>query len=196
LARKRSLPAPLARWHEVRDRIYREIHDTYWRPDLGAFVGYKGGEALDAATLLMPLVRFIGPTDRRWTSTLRLIEDRLVEDSLVYRLREAEEAKETEGTFSACSFWYVENVSRTGDLQKARLYFEKMLGYGNHLGLFSEELGARGEHLGNFPQALTHLALISAAYDLDRRLSDPLDRRRTPVAFDVEAGEGGKDGSR
>jgi GH15 family glucan-1,4-alpha-glucosidase len=75
-----------------------------------------------------------------------------------------------EGTFSMCSFWYVECLSRAGDLEKARFYFNKMLGYANHLGLYSEELGPAGQHLGNFPQAFTHLALISAAYNLDRKL--------------------------
>ena len=71
-----------------------------------------------------------------------------------------------------CSFWYVEALARAGDVDKARFYFEKMLGYANHLGLYAEELGPRGEHLGNFPQAFTHIALISAAYCLDGALSD------------------------
>jgi GH15 family glucan-1,4-alpha-glucosidase len=76
-----------------------------------------------------------------------------------------------EGTFSICSFWYVECLSRAGDLQRARLVFEKLLGYANHLGLFSEQIGPRGDLLGNFPQGLTHIAVISAAYDLNRRLT-------------------------
>ncbi|MDX1815893.1 MAG: glycoside hydrolase family 15 protein, partial [Thermodesulfobacteriota bacterium] len=76
-----------------------------------------------------------------------------------------------EGTFTMCSFWYVECLSRAGQIQKARYFFEKMLGYANHLGLFSEELGPSGEHLGNYPQAFTHLGLISAAHSLDRNLT-------------------------
>lgn len=123
----------------------------------------------------MPLVRFISPTDPRRLSTLRAAERRLVDDAHVHRYEivgtEVDGLAGTEGTFSICSFWYVECLSRAGDLQKARFIFEKMLGYANHLGLYAEELGRRGEHLGNFPQAFTHLALISAAYDLDRRLS-------------------------
>ena len=123
----------------------------------------------------MPLVRFVSPTDPRWTSTLRAIEDELVSDSLVYRYRLSDRFSDgltgDEGTFSMCSFWYVECLSRMGDLPKARLFFEKMLGYANHLGLYGEELGPQAQHLGNFPQAFTHLALISAAFDLDRRLS-------------------------
>ncbi len=180
LAVKRSFPAPIVRWHDVRDEVYRDIFTNFWNPALGAFVQAKGAAALDASTLLMPLIKFISPADPRWVSTLRAIGQELVSDSLVYRYRLGEEFSDglsgTEGTFSMCSFWYVECLSRFGDLEKARFYFEKMLGYANHLGLYGEELGHRGEHLGNFPQAFTHLALISAAYDLDRRLSS--DRHR------------------
>ena len=129
---------------------------------------------MDAANLLMPLVKFIGPKDPRWLSTLDASEEDLVDDSLVYRYKTDEGASDglsgEEGTFCMCSFWNVECLSRSGDVEKARFLFEKMLGYANHLGLYAEELGPRGEHLGNFPQAFTHLALISAAYDLDRRL--------------------------
>ncbi len=176
LAVKRSLPAPLEKWRAARDAIYRDIWENFWDPEEEAFVGHKGSTRLDAACLLMPLMRFISPTDPRWLSTLRAVERRLLEDSLVHRYEiqgeEVDGLAGTEGTFSICSFWYVECLSRAGDLQQARFLFEKMLAYANHLGLYSEELGPSGEHLGNFPQAFTHLALISAAYDLDRRLSD------------------------
>jgi GH15 family glucan-1,4-alpha-glucosidase len=125
----------------------------------------------------MPLVKFIGPTDPRWISTLHAIEESLVADSLVYRYNHYGTSSDglpgKEGTFSMCSFWYVECLSRAGDLDQARFIFEKTLGYANHLGLYAEELGPRGEHLGNFPQAFTHLALISAAYNLDQKLSAP-----------------------
>ena len=176
LAQKRSFPAPLEKWHRTRDAIYRDVFRSFWDPQRQAFVQRKGATTLDAATLLMPLVKFISPTDPRWRSTLRAIEADLVDDSLVYRYRlDGDSAPDgltgEEGTFSICSFWMVECISRGGDLDKARFFFEKMLGYANHLGLYAEELGPSGEHLGNFPQAFTHLALISAAYDLDRRLS-------------------------
>lgn len=178
LAVKRSFPAPLERWSEVRNEIYSDIFDNFWNADREAFVLSQKSALTDAACLLMPLVRFISPTDPRWLSTLRAVEEELVTDSLVYRYREGEEnldgLKGREGTFSMCTFWYVECLSRAGDLAKARFFFEKMLGYANHLGLYSEEIGPRGEHLGNFPQAFTHLGLISAAYDLDRRLSGTL----------------------
>ena len=175
LATKRSFPAPLARWYEVRDAIYHDVFTRFWDPTRGAFMQHVGATTVDAAALLMPLVRFVSPVDPRWLSTLRVIERELVSDSLVYRYRLAGGFSDgltgEEGTFSMCSFWYVECLSRMGDLHQARFYFEKMLGYANHLGLYGEELGAQAQHLGNFPQAFTHLALISAAYDLDRRLS-------------------------
>ena len=175
LATKRSFPAPFSRWYEVRDTIYRDIFQRFWDQARGGFVQHPGATTFDAAALLMPLVRFVSPTDPRWLSTLAGIDRELVSDSLVYRYRLGESFSDgltgQEGTFSMCSFWYVECLSRMGDLQKARFFFEKMLGYANHLGLYGEELGPRAQHLGNFPQAFTHLALISAAYDLDRRLS-------------------------
>jgi len=175
LANRRSFPAPLPRWFEARDTIYRDIHGRFWDAARQGFTQYPGASGFDAAALLMPLVRFVSPTDPRWTATLRGIEQELVSDSLVYRYRRGENFSDgltaQEGTFSMCSFWYVECLSRMGDLPKARFFFEKMLGYANHLGLYGEELGPRAQHLGNFPQAFTHLALISAAYDLDRRLS-------------------------
>ena len=137
---------------------------------------YPGAETVDASTSLMPLVRFISPKDPRWLSTMNRIEKELVSDSLVYRYRPEIAAPDGfnghEGTFSMCSFWYVECLSRSGQLEKARFYFEKMLGYANHVGLYAEQLGFQGEHLGNFPQAFTHLGLISAAYNLDRQLND------------------------
>lgn len=175
LAQKRSFPAPLDEWYKVRDEIYREILEHFWDARRQAFVQYKGSTTLDAASLLMPLVKFVSPTDPRWLSTLKAIEEDLVDDSLVFRYRIGDAAQDglagEEGTFNMCSFWYIECLARSGDLEKARFYFEKMLGYANHVGLYAEELGPHGEHLGNFPQAFTHLALISSAHYLDRMLS-------------------------
>lgn len=175
LAVRRSYPAPLSRWYETRDSIYRDVFERFWSESRRGFVQHPGASTFDAAALLMPLVRFISPIDPRWVSTLKGIEQELVNDSLVYRYRVGDDFTDgltgQEGTFSMCSFWYVECLSRMGDLQMARFFFEKMLGYANHLGLYGEELGPRAQHLGNFPQAFTHLALISAAFDLDRRLT-------------------------
>jgi len=174
LARKRAFPGPIAAWEGVRDAIYTDIFENFWNADRQAFVQSKGSRTMDASTLLMPLVKFISPTDPRWISTLRAIEEDLVDDSLVYRYRNVDTfdgLRGEEGTFCICSFWYMECLARAGELDKARYYFEKMLGYANHLGLYPEEFGPAGEHLGNFPQAFTHLGLISAAHYLDRALS-------------------------
>ncbi|MEX2269383.1 MAG: glycoside hydrolase family 15 protein [Acidimicrobiia bacterium] len=176
LADRRSLPYPHDKWRSTRDAIYDDIMTSFWNPERGCFVQHKGATTVDASNLLMPMVKFISPTDPRWLSTLRVMDKDLVDDSLVYRYRTGDAASDglvgDEGTFNMCSFWYSEVLARSGDVQKGRFFFEKMLGYANHLGLYGEELGAHGEHLGNFPQAFTHLGLISAAYAIDRKLSD------------------------
>jgi GH15 family glucan-1,4-alpha-glucosidase len=173
IARQRGLPADLVAWARTRDEIYRQIMEKGWNAERGAFVQHFGSDVLDASNLLMPLVKFVSPTDPRWLSTLDRMTEELVADTLVYRYnaKAAPDGLEgDEGTFSICSFWYVEALARAGRLDSARIAFEKMLTYANHLGLFSEEIGPHGEQLGNFPQAFTHLALISAATNLDRQL--------------------------
>jgi GH15 family glucan-1,4-alpha-glucosidase len=179
LAQKRSLSGPVEEWLHTRDAIRADIFTNFWSEELQSFVQAKGTKDLDASALLMPLMRFISPVDPMWRSTMQAIEGRLVEDTLVRRY----EVQRThvdgipggEGSFTACSFWYIECLARTGKLDRAQLLFEKMLGYANHLGLYSEQLGPSGRHLGNFPQAFTHLALISAAIYLDRVLSGGAD---------------------
>lgn len=184
LAERRSFPADLPRWYNVRNTIYEEIQEKGWSKSRKAFVQHYGSETLDASVLIMPLVFFMSPTDPRFVSTLDAIlksvaDDGLVSNNLVFRYN-VEHTKDglagEEGTFSICTFWAVEAAARLGMykkkyLEKARLMFEQMLGYANHLGLYSEEIGKRGEHLGNFPQAFTHLALISAALNLDKALN-------------------------
>ncbi len=176
MSRKRSLPAEnAAKWEENRDLIYRDIHRNFWDARRGVFVQYKGGKQLDASTLLMPLVRFIAPTDPRWLSTQAAIERELVSDVLVRRYEtgagdNVDGLDGHEGAFTPCCFWLVECIARSGDVRRARLHFEKLVTYANDVGLFSEEIGAGGEQLGNIPQALTHLALISAAHTLDAAL--------------------------
>ncbi|EUB86793.1 glycoside hydrolase family 15 protein [Pseudomonas sp. GM30] len=175
LASKRSLPAPFVQWDQTRQAIYADIWDNFWNEERGHFVQYKGGTALDGSMLLMPLVRFVSAKDPRWLSTLQAIEKSLVRDGMVYRYRNDDSNIDglagTEGAFAACSFWYVECLARAGQVEKAHLEFEQLLRYANPLGLYAEEFDSHGRHLGNTPQALTHLALISAASFLDRRLS-------------------------
>jgi GH15 family glucan-1,4-alpha-glucosidase len=171
--RARGLPGDLVRWLAERDRVYNQIMLKGFNADRQCFVQHYGSDVLDASLLLMPLVLFIAPRDPHWLSTLDAIGDELVSDSLVYRYNveaSPDGLRGEEGTFSMCSFWYVEALTRAGRTDEARLAFEKMLTYANHLGLYSEEIGPTGEALGNFPQAFTHLALISAAHNLDRTL--------------------------
>ncbi len=144
-----------------------------WSAERGAFVQGLDDKVLDASLLMMPMAKFISPTDPKWLSTLDVLTSDLVSDSLVYRYDPAaspDGLRGSEGTFSICSFWYVEALARAGRLEEARLAFEKMLTYANHVGLFAEEIDRTGEQLGNFPQAFTHLSLISAAFNLDRAL--------------------------
>ena len=173
LARQRARPADLARWITERDRIYNEILERGWNPKRKAFVQHYANDVLDASLLLMPLVGFVAPGDPMWISTLGAMDEELVSDSLVYRYDPSaspDGLRGTEGTFSICTFWYVDALARSGRLEDARLTFEKMSTYANHLGLYSEEIGLTGEQLGNFPQAFSHLALINAALNLDYQL--------------------------
>jgi len=174
LADKRSFPADRTRWLAARDAIYEEIMSRGWNRARQAFVQSYGSATLDASNLIMPLVLFLSPTDPRMLATLDATMRDLVSDSLVHRYDVAATADGLtgkEGTFSMCTFWLVEALTRAGRVDEAQLIFEKMLGYANHLGLYAEEVGPSGEALGNFPQAFTHLALISAAYNLDGALA-------------------------
>jgi GH15 family glucan-1,4-alpha-glucosidase len=175
IADDRSFPYPKAEWHQVRDEIYIDIYHNFWNEDLQAWVQYKGAKNVDASVLLMPLTHYISPLEPRWLSTMKAIDKELSLDVLIYRyqnhLEKIDGLEGEEGTFNMCSFWYIEALAKSGELDKAVENFEKMIGYANHLNLFSEELGNKGEHLGNFPQAFTHLALISAAVELNKQLS-------------------------
>ena len=174
IARQRGLPAGDGRWKAERDAIYEEIMEMGWNEERNSFVQYYGSDALDASLLMMPLVKFVGPTDPRWVATLDRIQQELAYDTLVDRYQTQRAAPDGleggEGSFSLCSFWLVECLTQAGRLDEARLALEKMFSYANHLGLYAEQIGHSGEALGNFPQAFTHLALISAAVHLDRAL--------------------------
>ncbi len=155
----------------MRNQIHDDIWAHFWNEELGHFVEGKGGADLDASLLLMPLVRFVSATDPRWLATLDAIGKQLSDDGMVFRYRRKDGLPGQEGAFSACSFWYVECLARAGRMDEARLLFEKLLGYANHLQLYAEEFDTRARPIGNFPQGFTHLALISAAFYLDRQLA-------------------------
>jgi GH15 family glucan-1,4-alpha-glucosidase len=175
MATHRGRPANMTRWMTERDAVYRQIMDRGWNPKVRAFTQHYDTEVLDSSLLMMPLQGFVAPYDPMWLSTLEAMDRELVSDSLVYRYNPSaspDGLAGEEGTFSLCTFWYVEALARAGRLDDARLIFEKMHTYANHLGLYSEEISSTGEQLGNFPQAFSHLSLIRAAVNLDRQLGN------------------------
>ena len=168
-----SFPYDILKWHSVRDEIYVDIDEGFWNEQKGAFVQSKGSSLLDASALLMPILNVVSPFSSKWEKTMKAIDNELRSDVMVYRYRENNDEvdglKGKEGTFTMCSFWHVECLALSGCVEEATEHFEKMLGYANHLGLYAEQIGMRGEHLGNFPQAFTHLALISAAVEIQKQ---------------------------
>jgi GH15 family glucan-1,4-alpha-glucosidase len=177
LASELGLPTDQARLTAERDKIYTQIMEKGWNAKRGAFVQHYNTDVLDASNLMMPLVGFISPQDPMWQSTLKAMDEELVSDSLVYRYDPSaspDGLRGHEGTFSIATYWYVDALARSGRLEDARLVFEKMATYANHLGLFAEQVGQTGGQQGNFPQAFTHLALINAAMNLDYQLDHGL----------------------
>ena len=183
LAEKHGWPANIATWVVQRDQIYRQIMQRGWNDKVKAFTQHYDTEVLDSSLLLMPLEGFITPRDPLWLSTLAGMDKELVSDSLVYRYNPStspDGLHGDEGTFSLCTFLYVDALARAGRLDDAVLTFNKMHTYANHLGLYSEEIDSTGGQLGNFPQAFTHLSLINAAISLNREL-DKAKRRFEPA---------------
>ena len=183
LAESRGFPHPREKWRETQDSIYKEIMERGWSEDRQAFVQAYDSDLLDASNLTMSFLFFLSPTDPKMLKTIDAIdrpttEGGLVSNGLVYRydpLKTADGLAGEEGAFTMCTFWLIEALTRAGRtdkrrLERARLVFEQVLGYANHLGLYAEEIGARGQAQGNFPQAFAHLGLISAAYNLDKAL--------------------------
>lgn len=175
LARKRGLPAPVVRWTETSGQIYEQIMAKGWSDKKRSFVQAYGSEAIDASSLLMVLTKFSGATDFRMVHTINRVQKELASDSLVYRYHPSEAANDglgtLEGTFSPCSFWLAESLALAGRVDDGRLMLEIMLTYCNHVGLYGEEVGQTGETLGNFPQAFTHLSLITACHHIDQALN-------------------------
>ncbi|MCZ7376478.1 glycoside hydrolase family 15 protein [Micromonospora sp. WMMC250] len=175
IAQRRGRPGDILRWTAARDAIYEQVMTRGFDQGRGAFVQHYRSGILDASLLAMPGLNFIAPTDPMWESTLRAMDVDLVSDSLVYRYdpkASPDGLAGTEGTFNMCTFWYVQALALAGRLDDARLTFEKMLTYSTPLGLYSEEIAPTGEQIGNFPQAFSHLSLISTASHLDELLND------------------------
>jgi GH15 family glucan-1,4-alpha-glucosidase len=159
------------RWQAAADEIHADVCE-HGIDQRGVFVQHYDTTALDAALLLMPLLRFLPPEDPRIRNTVLAIADELTEDGLVlrYRTEETDDGLSgREGTFTICSFWLVSAFAEIGELKRARELCERLLGYASPLGLFAEEIDPQtGRHLGNFPQAFTHLALINAVMHVIR----------------------------
>ncbi|MFF3414782.1 glycoside hydrolase family 15 protein [Streptomyces sp. NPDC002698] len=173
LAESKGWPSAYGRWQTERDAVYDQVMAKGWSEEQQAFVQHYGSDVLDSSLLRMSTVGFLSPEDPIWASSLDAIERKLVSDSLVYRYdpeASPDGLRGSEGTFSLCTFMYVDALVRAGRTDQARLVYEKMMGYANHLGLYSEEVDPTGRQLGNFPQAFTHLALIDATLTLDKAL--------------------------
>ena len=174
ITRDRGWPAPTEKWVEIRSQIYEQIMNEAWNEKEQSFVQYYGSDAVDASALLLMITGFTGTREPRMLSTMERIQQKLSTGALVRRYTQGaanDGLKGHEGTFTACSFWLVEDLARAGRLDEARLRLEKLLSYSNHVGLYAEELSPSGEALGNYPQAFTHLALITACYHLDKALN-------------------------
>jgi GH15 family glucan-1,4-alpha-glucosidase len=170
-------------WREAADEIHADICE-HGVDERGVFVQHYDGDALDAALLLMPLLRFLPPDDERIVKTVNAIAEELTEEGLVLRYR-TEETDDglpgREGTFLICSFWLVAAWCEIGELDRGRILCERLLGYASTLGLYAEEVDPRsGRHLGNFPQAFTHLALINAVMHVIRT-EEGLATTKTPA---------------
>jgi GH15 family glucan-1,4-alpha-glucosidase len=185
MAERHGRPANVAKWIVARDALYNQVMSRGYNTKVKAFTQHYSTEVLDSSLLLMPVEGFVSPVDPMWLSTLDAMNKELVSDSLVYRYNPAaspDGLHGDEGTFSLCTFLYVEALALAGRLDEAVLTFEKMFTYGNHLGLFSEEIDATGGQLGNFPQAFTHLALINSAIILNRELDRRAGLHERPLA--------------
>jgi GH15 family glucan-1,4-alpha-glucosidase len=184
IARHRGWPAPLDDWHGISTEIYQQIMEQGWSEEKQSFVQYYGSDAIDASALLLMITNFTGSKEPRILSTIQRIQKELTNGALVHRYNPQNAANDglgsEEGTFSACSFWLVENLARSGQLEEARLMLERLLSYSNHVGLYAEEISQTGEALGNYPQAFTHLALITACTHLDQALNEQQTRGTEP----------------
>ena len=166
--------AKVEEWTAERDRIRDAILEQGWSEARSAYAQSFGSDELDAAQLLMPIVGFLPATDERMRSTIEAIARDLTEDRLVLRYRNEEGLNADgltgeEGTFVICSFWLVSALAQAGEVDRAERLFDQLAGYANDLGLLAEEIDTTtGEQLGNFPQAFSHIGLITAAYEIDK----------------------------
>jgi GH15 family glucan-1,4-alpha-glucosidase len=192
LARDAGMPGDVVLWQRTRDDIREAILTRGYDRRLQAFTQAFDAPALDASTLVIPLVGFLPPTDPRVRSTVRRIQERLTSNGLVYRYLTDDGLPGGEAAFALCTFWLIDNLALGGQVREARQLFERVIGYANDVGLLAEEINpVTRELLGNYPQGYTHLALIQSALNIanaetrgpEERAVRPAERaRRLPGA--------------
>ncbi len=173
IAKKLRIKAPVEKWQKIRDTIHEEICHKAFDKELNSFVRFYGAKQLDASLLLMPIVGFLPPTDRRIRGTIEAIERELMPGGFVLRYDThlvQDGLPPGEGVFLACSFWMVSCLKAIGRVDDARHLFNRLIALRNDVGLLSEEYDINSKRLvGNFPQAFSHIALVNAAVDLERK---------------------------
>ncbi len=161
------------KWYKVRDQIKEQIEEKAWNDEVHAYTQYYGSTALDASVLLMEQYGFIDPNDPRFVATVKSIERELLKDGLMYRYKNEDDFGEPSSSFTICTFWFIRSLIKIGEVEQAKKYFDQLLTYSNHLGLFSEDIDFKTKRLlGNFPQAYSHLALIDTAIQFNKVFSN------------------------
>ncbi len=156
-------------WKELRQQIFNDICENSWNEEVQAYTQAYGSKDLDASTLLMEQYDFLDATDHRYVSTVRATERELCRDGLMYRYKNRDDFGEPSSSFTICTFWLIDSLYKIGECDKAKKYFDQLLSYSNHLGLFSEDIDFETKRLlGNFPQAYSHLALIKTAENFSK----------------------------
>ena len=157
------------KWYKVRDQIKEQIEEKAWNDEVHAYTQYYGSTALDASVLLMEQYGFIDPNDPRFVATVKSTERELLKDGLMYRYKNEDDFGEPSSSFTICTFWFIRSLIKIGEVEQAKKYFDQLLTYSNHLGLFSEDIDFKTKRLlGNFPQAYSHLALIDTAIQFNK----------------------------
>jgi GH15 family glucan-1,4-alpha-glucosidase len=160
------------KWYKVRDQIKEQIEEKAWNDEVHAYTQYYGSTALDASVLLMEQYGFIDPNDPRFVATVKSTERELLKDGLMYRYKNEDDFGEPSSSFTICTFWFIRSLIKIGEVEQAKKYFDQLLTYSNHLGLFSEDIDFKTKRLlGNFPQAYSHLALIDTAIQFNKVFS-------------------------
>ena len=155
------------KWYSLRDEIFDDIHKNAWNMKKKAFTQSYGSDYLDASVLLMEQYGFISAKDEKYVQTVKSIEKELLENDLMYRYKNDDDFGLPSSSFTVCTFWFINSLNKIGEKEKAKKLFENLLGFSNHLGLFSEDIDFKSKRLlGNFPQAYSHLALIDTAIEL------------------------------